>query len=99
MDDARRMTRAAAAACVEQLLGESLRQALPGMEEAAAAGADEVERLNAQVIIEVAREVVNALEQDVRAFREQGASEAPRDDQPRCQLCWRTAATRVSRVA
>ncbi len=97
--EAGRMTKAAAVACVEQLLGASLRQALPGMEEVADAAASELERANARLVLETARELVDAIERDVRQFQEQGASDAPREGEPRCAFCWRAAVGRVGRVA
>ncbi|BDG06962.1 hypothetical protein [Anaeromyxobacter paludicola] len=92
------MSPAAAMACVEQLLGASLRQALPELEQVAAAAEDEVERANAQLILQMARELIRTLEADAAAFRAGGGQE-PADGAPRCGFCWRGAGSRVSRVA
>lgn len=94
-----RMTRAAAVACVEQLLGASLRQAVPAMEEVADSARNEVERANARLVLETARALIAAIERDVRHFQEHGAAEAPGGDEPRCEFCWRAAAARVGQVA
>ena len=89
------MRKAAAVACVEQLLGQSLRQALPGMEEVAASARGEVERANARLIIDTALEMIRGLDEDVLAFETERVAEF-REDEPLCSFCWRAAARRAN---